>query len=58
VVIEEIQGLLIVQKLNPPYLFVAHSLGGVFANLYARTYPDQVLGIVFVEASHPLEIAE
>jgi pimeloyl-ACP methyl ester carboxylesterase len=33
-----------------PYLLTAHSLGGLFAQLYARTYPDDVRGIVFVDA--------
>jgi pimeloyl-ACP methyl ester carboxylesterase len=44
--------------LDPPYVFVAHSLGGLFANLYARTYPNEVAGIVFVDSPHPLEVAE
>lgn len=44
--------------MNPPYLFVAHSLGGIFANLYACTYTDEVSGIVFVDAAHPLERTE
>jgi pimeloyl-ACP methyl ester carboxylesterase len=37
---------------------VAHSLRGVLANLYARTYPNDILGLVFVDATHPGEIAE
>jgi pimeloyl-ACP methyl ester carboxylesterase len=31
-------------------VLTAHSLGGLFARLYARTYPDEVRGIVFVDA--------
>jgi hypothetical protein len=31
-------------------VLTAHSLGGLFAHLYARTYPDEVRGIVFVDA--------
>lgn len=58
VVIETLQTLLAALNLNPPYVLVAHSLGGLFANLYARLYPTHVSGLVFVEASHPLEIAE
>jgi len=57
-VVQIIHGLLSKLAISPPYFFVAHSLGGIFANLYARTYPNQVSGIVFVDASYPLEIAE
>lgn len=38
-----------------PYVFVAHSLGGVFARLYAQTHPDEVSGLVFVD-SFPIEV--
>jgi pimeloyl-ACP methyl ester carboxylesterase len=30
----------------PPYVLVAHSLGGLFANLYARLYPEEVAGVL------------
>jgi pimeloyl-ACP methyl ester carboxylesterase len=33
-----------------PYVLVAHSLGGLFARLYAATYPDEIVGIVLVDA--------
>lgn len=48
------------QQLNmqPPYLFVAHSMGGLFADLYAKTYPDDVAACVFVECPHPEEVLE
>jgi pimeloyl-ACP methyl ester carboxylesterase len=39
--------------LAPPYVLVAHSLGGLFANLYARLYPEEVAGVLFLEATHP-----
>lgn len=38
-----------------PYVLVAHSLGGVFARLYAQTHPDEVSGLVFVD-SFPIEV--
>lgn len=58
IVVKEIHRLLSKLNITSPCLFVAHSLGGIFANLYARTYPNDVLGLVFVDATHPLEIAE
>jgi pimeloyl-ACP methyl ester carboxylesterase len=36
-----------------PYVMVSHSLGGLFSLLYARTYPDQVRGLVMVDAVTP-----
>ena len=57
-VVEEIHKFLSKLEMQPPYIFVAHSLGGIFANLYARTYPDEVSGVVFVDAPHPLEVEE
>lgn len=32
-----------------PYVLVAHSLGGLIATTYARTYPDDVVGLVLVD---------
>ena len=36
-------------------ILVAHSLGGLYANLYARTRPERVAGMVLVDAAHPDE---
>ncbi len=44
--------------LSPPYILVAHSLGGLYANLYARRYPGKTGAVVFVEAGHPSEAEE
>lgn len=35
-----------------PYIFVAHSSGGLKARVFADEYPEDVAGIVFVDASH------
>ena len=58
IIVSELYQLLKELELKPPYLLVAHSLGGVFANLFARTYPNDVSGVVFVDAPHPSEIVE
>jgi pimeloyl-ACP methyl ester carboxylesterase len=41
-----------------PYLLVAHSLGGLVARTYARTYPDEVVGIVLLDATSDEDFAE
>jgi pimeloyl-ACP methyl ester carboxylesterase len=33
-----------------PYVLVGHSLGGLIVRLYASTYPDEVAGLVLVDA--------
>ncbi|MCB1675939.1 MAG: alpha/beta hydrolase [Halioglobus sp.] len=38
--------------LQPPYVLVGHSIGVMYMELYARTYPDEVAGLVFVDARH------
>ena len=42
-----------------PYVLVAHSYGGLIGRLYASTYPDQIAGLVLVDAlSEGLQDAE
>jgi pimeloyl-ACP methyl ester carboxylesterase len=42
-----------------PYVLVAHSYGGLIGRLYASTYPDEVSGLVLVDAlSEGLKDAE
>jgi pimeloyl-ACP methyl ester carboxylesterase len=53
VVLGSLRELLGYTDLRPPYLLVAHSMGGLFANLYARLYPQEVAGVVLIEATHP-----
>ncbi len=34
-------------------MLVGHSLGGLYAQLYARSYPDEVSGLVLVDSVFP-----
>jgi pimeloyl-ACP methyl ester carboxylesterase len=36
-----------------PYVLVGHSLGGLYARSFAAEYPDQVAGMVLLDATHP-----
>lgn len=49
-VVEELHTLLQVAEIPGPYILAGHSLGGLFARLYASTYPDEVVGLVLVDA--------
>ncbi len=46
----ELHATLDSQGIKGPYVLAAHSLGGPFARLYAATYPDEVAGLVLVDA--------
>jgi pimeloyl-ACP methyl ester carboxylesterase len=37
----------------PPYVLVAHSIGGIHARVFDHQHPDEVLGMVLVDSSHP-----
>ena len=52
-VVGELHTLLAAAPVPGPYVLAAHSLGGAFANLYARTYSDQVVGLVLVDPAQP-----
>jgi pimeloyl-ACP methyl ester carboxylesterase len=41
---------------KPPFVLVAHSLGGPYSMVFTRLYPSEVAGLVFVDASHPDQI--
>jgi D-alanyl-D-alanine carboxypeptidase len=49
-VVAELHALLQAAHVPGPYVLAAHSLGGLFARLYASTYPDEVVGLVLVDA--------
>ena len=51
--VSELHGLLSAAQVPTPYVLVGHSLGGLIALLYARTYSSDVRGSVFVDALSP-----
>ena len=40
-----------------PWVLVGHSLGGPYVTLFASRYATEVVGLVFVDASHPGQFA-
>ena len=40
-----------------PWVLVGHSLGGPYATLFTSAYATEVVGLVFVDASHPAQFA-
>ena len=52
-VVTELHDLLAAADVQGPFVLVGHSLGGAFDVLYARTYPDEVSGLVVVDSPLP-----
>jgi pimeloyl-ACP methyl ester carboxylesterase len=50
--VDDLRELLRVAAIAKPYVLVGHSLGGAYARLYASRFPDEVAGLVLVDASH------
>jgi len=48
--VNDLHQLLAAARVPGPYVMVGHSTGGLIARLYAATYPDQVVGLVLVDA--------
>ncbi len=37
---------------KPPYILVGHSMGGVYHRIFRDLYPNEVIGMVFLDSSH------
>jgi len=48
----ELHQLLVNAKIDPPYILVGHSLGGLTVRVFASQYPDEVAGMILVDAGH------
>jgi len=51
-IVEELHTLLTEGGIEGPYVLVGHSLGGAYVRAYAFRYPEEVVGMVLVDASH------
>lgn len=50
-IVQELHALLKAAGVPPPYVMVGHSFGGMNAQLYAHTFPSEVVGMVLIESS-------
>lgn len=48
----EMKNILEANNILPPYVFVAHSMGGIYARMFYHLFPGKVKGIVLVDATH------
>jgi len=52
-IVATLRNLLREKGLKPPYVLVGHSFGGIYAQLFARKYSEEVCGVVLIDSSHP-----
>ena len=55
-VVEQLRATLRQKGLQPPYVLVGHSLGGLYMQLFARRYPQEVKGLVLVDSLYPRQV--
>ena len=51
-VVADLRALLAAARVGPPYVLVGPSFGGLIARLLASSVPDDVVGLVLVDAAH------
>jgi pimeloyl-ACP methyl ester carboxylesterase len=51
-VTDELRSLLRVAGVPTPYVFVGHSLGGIYARRFAQRFPADVAGLLFLDPGH------
>ena len=55
-IVDELRALLRDNGIKPPYILIGHSLGGLYMQLYARRYPDEVSALILVDSTHPQQL--
>ncbi|WP_262514010.1 alpha/beta fold hydrolase [Agrobacterium tumefaciens] len=56
-VAEDLRAVLTAAGEKGPLILVGHSIGGPYSMAYTRKFGDEVAGLVFVDASHPDQVA-
>jgi pimeloyl-ACP methyl ester carboxylesterase len=54
--VADLHRLLQAAKVEPPYVLLGASFGGLIAHIYAATYPKEVVGMVLLDAAFPDEL--
>jgi pimeloyl-ACP methyl ester carboxylesterase len=47
--VSELKSILKYENINPPYIFVGHSMGGYIARYFSSQYPDNVKGVLLFD---------
>jgi len=52
-IVDELRSTLRERNIAPPYILVGHSIGGLYMQVFAKQYPEEVAGVVLVDTTHP-----
>ncbi|MCL4864018.1 MAG: alpha/beta fold hydrolase [Caldilineaceae bacterium] len=55
--VRDLHALLANAGVDGPYVLVGHSIGGIYVRKFAADYPNEVVGMVLVDAGHPEQFA-
>jgi pimeloyl-ACP methyl ester carboxylesterase len=50
---KDLHAVLWAAQINDRYILVGHSLGGLYSRKYQERYPEEVVGLVLIDSSHP-----
>ena len=53
--VKDLRRLTRLLDLQPPFVLVGHSMAGLRLHAYASAHPDDIAGLVYVDAMHPKE---
>lgn len=51
-IVKELNSLLQKVDIKRPYILIGHSLGGLYMQLFAKTYPGEVAGIILIDSTY------
>jgi pimeloyl-ACP methyl ester carboxylesterase/GNAT superfamily N-acetyltransferase len=51
-VVDDLSALLTTANIPGPYVLVGHSMGGIYARLFASLHPQDIVGLVLVDSPH------
>lgn len=50
--VKELREMMLSKELKPPFVFIGHSLGGHIIRYYTHLFPEEVKGLIFIDAPH------
>jgi pimeloyl-ACP methyl ester carboxylesterase len=55
-IVEGLHAWLLEARIQPPYILVGHSIGGIYIRRFEKRYPEHVAGMVFVDSAHEEQV--
>lgn len=55
-IVSRLEYILAKTNVKPPYVLVAHSIGGLYLSYFARKYPQEIAGLVTVDTNNQFQV--